>query len=136
VPSHVVVLPTLPSTANGKVDRQALPAPDWSRVDRPGPLVEPRAPIEKELAAIWADVLGLEAVGVTDSFLDLGGHSLLASRIAARVLDRFQASLSAADLLRAPTVEAMAVLVIAALMARADSPVDAIMEGLDSPGTV
>jgi amino acid adenylation domain-containing protein len=135
VPSHVIVLPALPALAGGKVDRRALPAPDWSRVDRPGPLVEPRAPIERELAAIWADVLGLEAVGVTEGFLDLGGHSLLASRIAARVLDRFQASLSAADLLRAPTVEAMAVLVIEALMARTDLPLDAMMEGLDSPGT-
>ena len=135
VPSHVIVLPALPATAAGKVDRHALPAPDWSRVDRPGPLVEPRAPIERELAAIWADVLGLEAVGVTEGFLDLGGHSLLASRIAARVLDRFQASLSAADLLRAPTVEAMAALVMDALMARTHLPLDAMLEGLDSPGT-
>jgi amino acid adenylation domain-containing protein len=129
VPAHIAMLRALPSTAAGKVDRGALPAPDWSPVVGAGARVAPRGPVERELAAIWAEVLGLDAVGVTDAFLDLGGHSLLASRIAARVLDRFPTGRAAADLLRAPTVEAMARLVVDALV---ESEGAAILDALDA----
>ncbi len=134
VPSHVVVLPALPSTVQGKVDRAALPAPDWARMDREGSVVEPRTPIERELASIWADVLGLDAVGATDAFTDLGGDSLHASEIARRVLTRFHLALSVGALLRAETVEAMAMVVAEALVAGADRPIDAIVDRLRSAG--
>jgi phosphopantetheine binding protein len=132
VPSHVVVLAALPSTAQGKVDRVALPAPDWARLDREGSLVEPRTPIERELVAIWADVLGLEAVGATDAFIDLGGNSLHASEIVCRVLARFHLALSVGALLRAGTVEAMAMVIAEALVAGAGRPIDAIVDALRS----
>ncbi|MBN6039848.1 amino acid adenylation domain-containing protein [Amycolatopsis sp. 195334CR] len=80
VPSQVVVLDELPVTPNGKLDRRALPAPK-----EPVPYVEPGTPVEKALAELWIDVLGVERVGVVDNFFDLGGHSLLITQLMARV---------------------------------------------------
>lgn len=93
-------------------------------------MVEPRTPIERALASIWADVLGLDAVGATDAFVDVGGNSLLASEIARRVLARFHLALSIGTLLRTGTVEAMAVVVAEALVASAGRPIGAIVDGL------
>ncbi|MDR6675785.1 phosphopantetheine-binding protein, partial [Xanthomonas sp. 1678] len=81
-PSSLTVLPALPLTANGKLDRRALPAPQRegeARDDLPADAAERR------LAELWAELLGLPQVGVTASFFQLGGHSLLAARMAARV---------------------------------------------------
>ncbi|MBA2288160.1 MAG: amino acid adenylation domain-containing protein [Ktedonobacteraceae bacterium] len=85
VPTHVVLLPKLPLQANDKIDRRSLPAPDWQH----GPNLEdafvaPRTPIEQILAAIWADVLGIEHVGVYDNFFLLGGDSIQTIQISAR----------------------------------------------------
>ena len=80
VPSAYVFLDRLPLTANGKVDRQALPEPRCET-----PFVEPQDDIERSLAAIFASVLGVVRVGRDDNFFDLGGHSLLATQIIARV---------------------------------------------------
>src|SRR5205085_6382755 len=76
VPSSFVLLEALPLTPNGKVDRLALPAPAQVRGEAEEPFVAPRTPIEEVLAGIWAEVLGLERVGVFDNFLEIGGHSL------------------------------------------------------------
>jgi hypothetical protein len=78
VPSAFVRLEALPLTPNGKVDRRALPVPDSTRADLEEDFVAPRTPVEKMLAEIWAEVLGVERVGIHDKFLELGGHSLLA----------------------------------------------------------
>ena len=79
--SAYVVLDAFPRTETGKIDRRALPPPD-PVVD--APFVGPRTPLEELLATIWADVLGLDRVGVHDDFLELGGDSLRATRMRAR----------------------------------------------------
>ena len=108
IPSTFVTLGNLPLTPSGKVDRNALPAPDRARPDLDTSMVAPRTPIEAQLAAIWQEVLGLERVGIHDGFFDLGGNSLLASRIVARALQAFRVELPLRSLFEAPTVAAMA----------------------------
>src|SRR5205823_8120198 len=78
VPSVVVLLEALPLTANGKLDRPALPSPEAVRDPSSSAYVAPRTETESTLAAIWSQVLGRERIGATDNFLALGGHSLLA----------------------------------------------------------
>jgi amino acid adenylation domain-containing protein len=104
VPTAIVVLDALPLTPHGKLDRKALPLPDAAAIGDDAP----RTPLEIELAALWAEVLGLPAVGVRDSFFDLGGHSLLAARLATRLRARFGVGIALGTLLDAPSVEAMA----------------------------
>ncbi|HEU0052513.1 MAG TPA: condensation domain-containing protein, partial [Longimicrobium sp.] len=83
VPRAIVAMDRLPLNANGKVDRKALPAPEYGAAEET--YVAPRTPVEEVLAGTWAEVLGVERVGVEDHFFELGGHSLLATRVAARV---------------------------------------------------
>jgi hypothetical protein len=98
----MVVLEELPLTANGKVDRKALPVPEG----RPEGLeyVAPRTPVEETLAAIWAEVLHLDRVGVHDNFFEIGGHSLLAVRVAALAREALGVDLSIRTLFEHPSV--------------------------------
>ena len=105
-PAQYVVLDALPVTANGKIDRRALPAPDAGAFA--SSYVAPKTETEAALAAIWATVLGLEQVGVTDDFFHLGGHSLLAMQLQAKVRGVFQKELKLKDVFEHPNVEAMA----------------------------
>ncbi|WP_332961272.1 amino acid adenylation domain-containing protein, partial [Microcoleus sp. AR_TQ3_B6] len=84
VPSAFVLLDALPLTSNGKVDRRALPAPDATRPELAGAYVAPRTSVEERMARIWADVLGLEQVGIHDNFFEVGGDSILSIQIVAR----------------------------------------------------
>jgi amino acid adenylation domain-containing protein len=123
VPVVIVAVETLPMTAAGKIDRRALPDPD-SLLPRCG-VVAPRTPIEARVAAIWAEALGVERVGVEDEFLTLGGNSLRATMVIARLAEEFGSDLPVAALLQAPTVAETALLIVAHLMARlpdADEP--------------
>jgi pristinamycin I synthase 3 and 4 len=106
MPAAFVVLERWPLTPNGKIDREALPAPEG----RPevAEYVPPRTPTEQALAAIWADILKLDRVGVQDNFFDLGGHSLLATRLAARVRDEMGTTLPLRTIFDAPTVAGLA----------------------------
>jgi amino acid adenylation domain-containing protein len=106
VPSRWVLLDRLPLTRNGKVDRQALPPP--AEDDGGTPYVAPRTTAEGALAAIWAEVLGRERVGVLDDFFALGGHSLLATRLMHAINQRLSARLSLRDLFSAPVLADLA----------------------------
>ena len=113
VPSALVRLDAFPLTPNGKIDRAALPAPDWTRRDVVEAYVAPRTAVEESIARIWADVLGLERVGVHDSFFGLGGHSLLATQVMSRIAGVFQVQLPLRALFEAPTVAELSKVLIA-----------------------
>ncbi|WP_414945171.1 non-ribosomal peptide synthase/polyketide synthase [Amycolatopsis sp. cmx-11-32] len=105
VPSTIVVLDALPLSANGKVDRRALPEPRFESASAHG--VAPRTEREAVLAGIWAEVLGLDRVGVEDNFFALGGDSILSIQVSARAR-RAGFALTTADLFRHQTIAALA----------------------------
>jgi amino acid adenylation domain-containing protein len=105
IPQAVAALLRWPLTANGKIDRAALPDP---LQEGKRECVAPRSDTERELAAIWCDVLGIDQVGVFDNFFELGGHSLLAARAVARIRDRFRQELPLGEIFHTPTIAAIA----------------------------
>jgi acyl-coenzyme A synthetase/AMP-(fatty) acid ligase len=115
IPATFVILPELPAGLTGKVDRRALPEPDWGQTT---PFVAPRTEIEALLVRLWAEVLDATRIGVDHGFLDLGGNSLLALALMSRIREELHLDLPAADLLAAGTVAEMAIVVTAALADR------------------
>lgn len=113
VPVFFSALKALPLTPNGKVDRRALErmGPPSDQDSRRAAPVAPRNPVEEELATIWCDLLGLETVGVYDSFFDLGGHSLLATQALSRMRRSFRVDVSLRDFFELPRVAELAVLI-------------------------
>jgi amino acid adenylation domain-containing protein len=108
VPTTFVVLPRLPLTTNGKVDRAALPVPDATNTLRDGEVMAPRTDVERELATILSGLLGIAEVSTHDNFFLLGGHSLLGTQLIARVRDAFGVELSLRTLFDAPTIADLA----------------------------
>ncbi len=108
VPSGFLVLDELPLTRSGKVDRRALPAPDSGHFDSDSDHAAPRNQTEEVIAEIWADVLGVERVGINDNFFDLGGHSLMAARLISRLRDALRIELPLRRLFEEPTVAELA----------------------------
>ncbi len=112
VPAAFVFLPELPLTAHGKVDRRAL-----ARIEpqaREGVWVAPRTPTEIALAGLWAELLGVEAVGLHDDFFGLGGHSLIATRLVSRIADELGEELPLRTVFEASSLEAQAARIDAA----------------------
>ena len=107
IPGAFVILEEMPLTPNGKVDRKALPAPPSLRPELSSTYVAPRTALEKVVAGIWANVLGLEQVGMRDNFFDLGGHSMLATRVTFRVREALLIELPLRSLFESPTVESL-----------------------------
>jgi len=104
VPSAFVTLESLPLTPNGKIDRRALSTLSVSHDSSEEQLVAPRTPEEELLAGMWAEVLGVEQVGIHDNFFELGGHSLLATQLISRLRDTFATELPLRDLFEFPTI--------------------------------
>ncbi|MBV9774683.1 MAG: amino acid adenylation domain-containing protein, partial [Gemmatimonadetes bacterium] len=117
VPSAFVVMDAFPRTPSGKTDRRALPEPVVDALEQREGYAAPRTPTEEVIAAVWAEVLGLERVGIHDDFFDLGGHSLLGAQLVARVRDALGADLPIRALFDASTVASLAERVDEALRA-------------------
>src|SRR6185437_584981 len=101
VPSAIVPVDSLPLTLNGKVDRKALPAPDYAALASRQP---PRSATEELLCALFAEVLGIPSAGVDDDFFDLGGNSLLVMRLISRIRSELDAEVDIQVFFQAPTV--------------------------------
>ncbi|MFC6011007.1 amino acid adenylation domain-containing protein [Nocardia lasii] len=110
VPSYVVVLEDIPLTPVGKLDRKALPIPDFSTAQHT--YLAPRTPIEQAVADVFAEVLGSERVSVDQSFFELGGNSLSATKVVARVNSTLGAGIALRDLFDAPTVAQLSARVV------------------------
>lgn len=118
IPSAFMLLAELPRSPNGKIDRPALPDPDWSHPDVGADFSVPRTDIERVLALLWADALGVERIGTADDFIELGGDSIKAMQILNRIREELGVNLPATTLFSARTVAALA---------------KVIENGLDSP---
>jgi amino acid adenylation domain-containing protein len=108
VPTAFVPLKALPLTANGKVDRRALPIPDGDRPDLQEVYEAPRSEVERALANIWQEVLHLEKVGVNDNFFDLGGNSLLMVQVHHKLREVLQCDISIVEMFQNPTIKSLA----------------------------
>ncbi len=107
VPASLTWLPALPLTANGKLDRRALPDPDFAAGESET-LLAPRTETERALAAVFVELLGLERIGVDQDFFELGGHSLLAAQLAARLRTRLERPVSVRAVFEHSTIAGLA----------------------------
>jgi hypothetical protein len=108
IPSAIIFLDAFPLTPSGKLDYEALPAPDHRTPTSRRAYVAPRTSTEKLLAGIWTQVLGLERIDVCDNFFDIGGHSLLAIRLLSRVRETFKLELPLRVVFESSTIADMA----------------------------
>ncbi|RMG97448.1 MAG: non-ribosomal peptide synthetase [Chloroflexi bacterium] len=108
IPAQFVFLDALPLTPNGKVDRRALPLPDQKRPSLAQTFIPPRTPVEKVLASMWADILGVQQVGIYDDFFELGGHSLMAAQLITRIRQALRISLPIRAFFETPTIAELA----------------------------
>jgi amino acid adenylation domain-containing protein len=133
VPSAFVMLESLPLTPNGKVDRKALSTIEVTHSELESTLVLPRTPLEEILANTWAEILGLEQVGINHNFFELGGHSLLATRVISRIDDVLQVELPLRTLFEKQTVAELAASIVQSLAEETElSDMDDILAELEA----
>ena len=108
MPSAFVILQSLPLTTNGKIDRQALPAPDKGGAGTDAPYLPPQTEVERTITNIWQLVLQIEQVGLNDNFFDLGGHSLLMIQVQSKLRAALKRNISITDLFKYPNVSDLA----------------------------
>ncbi|NEB42174.1 non-ribosomal peptide synthetase [Streptomyces sp. SID14515] len=128
VPSAFVAMDTLPVTTNGKLDRKALPAPEFSGTTGGR---GPRNEREEHLCRLFADILGVERVGIDDHFFDLGGHSLSATRLLGRIRRQLKVELTVRDLFQDPTVAG-----VSARIRAAEAPTRAPLTAGERPAEI
>jgi fengycin family lipopeptide synthetase B len=104
VPSAFVALDRFPLTSNGKVDRKQLPKPEYGSSEVGTNYIAPNSQTEKIIAGVWGEALGLQRVGVNDTFFDLGGHSLLMVKVQAKLRDELKKNISIAEMFQFPTI--------------------------------
>ncbi|MGW6642430.1 amino acid adenylation domain-containing protein [Streptomyces iakyrus] len=132
VPSAFVELAALPLTPNGKVDRDALPVPEGVRPELEG-FVAPANATEELLAGVWAQVLGVDRVGVHDNFFELGGHSLLATQVVSRIRSVFATEVPLSALFDHPTVRELSDVVVSSDEAVTAPPITATSRDHELP---
>jgi acyl carrier protein len=105
IPAHIMILDELPLNSSGKIDRKALPLPEFVSHEK---LVRPHSSFEKKLLEIWKDTLGLEELGITQNFFDVGGNSLLAVHIVSQIRKRFNIDIEPVHIMEHPNIRALA----------------------------
>ncbi|HEY0603974.1 MAG TPA: amino acid adenylation domain-containing protein [Herpetosiphonaceae bacterium] len=136
IPTLFMVLDAMPISANGKIDRRALPAPTLDRADLATAYIAPRTAVEEVLAEVWGRVLDLERIGVYDNFFEMGGHSLLATQVMARVTSTFDVDLPLRVLFDHATISGLAAQVESArenAQGRSSPPVVPVARDQDLP---
>jgi amino acid adenylation domain-containing protein len=133
IPTAIIFLEAMPLTANGKVDRRALPAPELRRSDTNSEFVAPTLPLHHQLVQIWEDLLGVHPIGLRDDFFELGGHSLLAIRLFDRIEQIYGKKLSASLFFTGATIEHLTNALMEDIQAQPDGPKPFI--GLQVNGT-
>jgi acyl-CoA synthetase (AMP-forming)/AMP-acid ligase II/acyl carrier protein len=136
VPSLFMAVESIPTTPSGKTDFRALPDPPPARPGLSNGYVAPRNEIETALVEIWADVLGLERVGIHDDFFVIGGHSLRATQVMSRLQATMGIEIPVSRIFEAPTVAGLGLLVAHALAAECDEDTVAeILQRIEGPAT-
>ena len=129
VPSVFMILDALPLTPNGKIDRKALPSPSPQQVRSDVDFVAPQTSTEKELAAIWTEILGSDHIGIHDNFFNSGGHSLTAAQLVTHIRKNFFVELSLRDFLKYPTIAGLAELIEESILSNvSDAKIHALLE--------
>jgi acyl carrier protein len=108
IPGAFVFMDAMPRTTNMKVDRQALPKPDFQRPELDEEFIAPRTPTETLIAHIWQDILHVDRIGVYDNFFELGGHSLLATQVVNKIRQARAVDLPLRRFFESPTVASLA----------------------------
>ena len=123
LPASCLILPALPLTANGKIDRKALPMPERILTELDTNYVAPATPTEQRLACIWSEILGQERIGIQDDFFTIGGHSLLAVRLMMQIEKQFEQHLPLEAIFQWRTIAAQAEILDRPAQVSAWSPV-------------